>query len=124
MSQAESTKKAFEAAKEQYAVLGVDVENAMKQLDAFSISLHCWQADDVGGFETPDSSLKGGGIQATGNYPGKARNIEEHRLDLEKAMSLIPSPKTFRKNSKLSFRELKKNTPKTQKNSLFQSLIE
>jgi len=90
MSQSESIKKAFEAAKEQYALIGVDVENAMKQLDAFPISLHCWQADDVGGFETPDSSLSGGGIQATGNYPGKATNIREHRMDLEKAMSLIP----------------------------------
>ena len=90
MSQSESVKKAFEAAKEQYARIGVDVENAMKQLDAFPISLHCWQADDVGGFETPDSSLSGGGIQATGNYPGKATNIREHRMDLEKAMSLIP----------------------------------
>ncbi len=90
MSQSETIKKAFEAAKDQYAQIGVDVENAMKQLDVFPISLHCWQADDVGGFETPDSSLSGGGIQATGNYPGKATNIPEHRMDLEKAMSLIP----------------------------------
>jgi L-rhamnose isomerase len=90
MSQSETIKKAFEAAKDQYAQIGVDVENAMKQLDSFPISLHCWQADDVGGFETPDSSLSGGGIQATGNYPGKATNIPEHRMDLEKAMSLIP----------------------------------
>ncbi len=90
MSQSETIKKAFEAAKDQYAQIGVDVENAMKQLDEYPISLHCWQADDVGGFETPDSSLSGGGIQATGNYPGKATNIPEHRMDLEKAMSLIP----------------------------------
>ncbi|RLD99534.1 MAG: L-rhamnose isomerase [Bacteroidetes bacterium] len=90
MSQSESIKKAFEAAKEQYAAMGVDVEAAMDQLDKFPISLHCWQADDVGGFETPNSSLSGGGIQATGNYPGKATNISEHRMDLEKAMSLIP----------------------------------
>ncbi len=90
MSQSESIKKAFEAAKEQYAAIGVDVEAAMDRLDKFPISLHCWQADDVGGFETPDSSLSGGGIQATGNYPGKATNISEHRMDLEKAMSLIP----------------------------------
>jgi len=90
MSQSETIKKAFEAAKDQYTQIGVDVESAMKQLDAFPISLHCWQADDVGGFETPDSSLSGGGIQATGNYPGKATNIPEHRMDLEKAMSLIP----------------------------------
>ncbi len=90
MSQSESIKKAFEAAKEQYSQIGVDVEAAMDQLDKYPISLHCWQADDVGGFETPDSSLSGGGIQATGNYPGKATNIPEHRMDLEKAMSLIP----------------------------------
>ncbi len=90
MSRSENIQIAFEAAKEQYAQIGVDVEAAMKKLDDFPISLHCWQADDVGGFETPDSSLSGGGIQATGNYPGKARNIPEHRMDLEKAMSLIP----------------------------------
>jgi L-rhamnose isomerase len=90
MSQSESIKEAFEAAKEQYAQIGVDVEAAMDHLDNYPISLHCWQADDVGGFETPDSSLSGGGIQATGNYPGKATNITEHRMDLEKAMSLIP----------------------------------
>jgi len=90
MSQTESIKRAFESAKEQYAAIGVDVETAMDRLDKFPISLHCWQADDVGGFETPDSSLSGGGIQATGNYPGKATNIPEHRMDLEKAMSLIP----------------------------------
>jgi L-rhamnose isomerase len=90
MSQSESIKKAFEAARDQYARIGVDVEAAMNQLDQYPISLHCWQADDVGGFETPDSSLSGGGIQATGNYPGKATNIREHRMDLEKAMSLIP----------------------------------
>ena len=90
MSNSEKINKAFEAAKEQYAELGVDVEAAMDKLDTFPISLHCWQADDVGGFETPDSALSGGGIQATGNYPGKARNIPEHRMDLEKAMSLLP----------------------------------
>jgi L-rhamnose isomerase len=90
MSKSEKITQAFEAAKEQYAQLGVDVDKAMDRLDQFPISLHCWQADDVGGFETPDSALTGGGIQATGNYPGKATNIREHRQDLEKAMSLIP----------------------------------
>jgi L-rhamnose isomerase len=90
MVKAEFVKKAFEIAKAQYAETGVDVEAAMKKLDNFPISLHCWQADDVGGFETADASLSGGGIQATGNYPGKARNIEEHRKDVEKAMSLMP----------------------------------
>jgi L-rhamnose isomerase len=90
MSNTEKITKAFEAAREQYAEIGVDADAAMDKLDQFPISLHCWQADDVGGFETPDSSLSGGGIQATGNYPGKARNIPEHRMDLEKAMSLLP----------------------------------
>ncbi len=90
MSKSDKITKAFEAAKEQYSAIGVDVEAAMNKLDDFPISLHCWQADDVGGFETPDSSLSGGGIQATGNYPGKATNIPEHRMDLEKSMSLIP----------------------------------
>ncbi len=90
MAKAENIQKAYELAKEQYAELGVDVEDALKKLEDFPISLHCWQADDVGGFETPDAELSGGGIQATGNYPGKARNIEEHRMDIEKSMSLIP----------------------------------
>lgn len=90
MNKTEKITKAFEAAKEQYAEIGVDPEAAMDQLDQFPISLHCWQADDVGGFETPDSKLSGGGIQATGNYPGKATNIAEHRSDVEKAMDLLP----------------------------------
>ncbi len=90
MTKSETVTKAFEAAKEEYARIGVDVEAAITQLDNFPISLHCWQADDVGGFETPDAELSGGGIQATGNYPGKARNIEEHRMDVEKSMELIP----------------------------------
>jgi L-rhamnose isomerase len=90
MNKSERVTRAFEAAKEQYAEIGVDVDSAMSRLDGFPISLHCWQADDVGGFETPDSELSGGGIQATGNYPGKARNIEEHRMDVEKSMSLMP----------------------------------
>ena len=90
MKKTELVRKAFEAAKAQYSEIGVNVEEAMKKLDNFPISLHCWQADDVGGFETADATLSGGGIQATGNYPGKARNIEEHRKDIEKAMSLLP----------------------------------
>ncbi len=90
MSKSDTITKAFEAARVQYTDLGVDVEAAMNKLDQFPISLHCWQADDVGGFETPDSSLSGGGIQATGNYPGKATNMDEHRMDVEKSMDLIP----------------------------------
>ena len=83
-------KKAYAIAKEQYAAIGVDTEKVVENMKQFQISLHCWQADDVGGFETPDSELAGGGIQVTGNYPGKARNINELKQDLEKAMSLLP----------------------------------
>jgi L-rhamnose isomerase len=86
----QSIQKAYDLAKERYAALGVDTDAALKQLQAISISLHCWQADDVTGFENPDATLSGG-IQATGNYPGKARNIEELRADILKAASLIPA---------------------------------
>lgn len=81
--------KAYEAAKERYAQIGIDTGEALKKLQNISLSLHCWQTDDVTGFENPDGQLSGG-IQATGNYPGKARNIEEVRKDIEKAKSLIP----------------------------------
>ncbi len=81
--------QAFEYAKVRYAELGIDVEKAVNQLDKLSISLHCWQADDVTGFESGDGVLTGG-IQATGNYPGKARTIAELRADIDKAMTLIP----------------------------------
>ena len=80
----------YQTAKEQYASLGVDTDAAMQALEAIPISLHCWQGDDVGGFETVGAQLSGGGIQATGNYPGKARTIAELRGDIEKALSLIP----------------------------------
>ena len=81
--------QAFDYAKARYADLGIDVDKAVEQLDKLSISLHCWQADDVSGFENGDGELTGG-IQATGNYPGKARSMAELRADIEKAMSLIP----------------------------------
>ena len=81
--------KAYEAAKERYAQIGIDTDEALKKLQNISLSLHCWQTDDVTGFENPDGQLSGG-IQATGNYPGKARNLEEVRKDIEKAKSLIP----------------------------------
>ena len=81
--------QAFENAKLRYADFGIDVENAIEQLNKLSISLHCWQADDVTGFENGDGELTGG-IQATGNFPGKARTISELRADIDKAMSLIP----------------------------------
>jgi L-rhamnose isomerase len=81
---------AYQTARDRYAELGVDVDSATRTLRSVPISLHCWQGDDVGGFEAPDASLTGGGIQATGNHPGKARNIDELRRDIEKALSLVP----------------------------------
>jgi L-rhamnose isomerase len=80
---------AYDLARERYALLGVNSDQAMDTLAGIPISLHCWQGDDVGGFESPDAEL-GGGIAATGNYPGKARNAGELRRDLDKAYSLIP----------------------------------
>lgn len=79
----------YKAAQSQYADLGVDTDAAMAKLATIPISLHCWQGDDVGGFENSGESLSGG-IAVTGNYPGKARTPDELRADLEKALSLIP----------------------------------
>ena len=90
MNKSELIKKAYELAKEQYAVIGVDTDAALKKMNELTISLHCWQTDDVGGFETPDATLSGGGIQTTGNYPGKAKSVSDVRQDLEKVMSLLP----------------------------------
>lgn len=84
----ERIKKAYDIAVEQYAALGIDVNKALKALQEIPISLHCWQADDVTGFESKGQLT--GGIQATGNYPGKARNIDELRADILKAASFIP----------------------------------
>ncbi|MWL74299.1 L-rhamnose isomerase, partial [Escherichia coli] len=84
--------QAWELAKQRFAAVGVDVEEALRQLDRLPVSMHCWQGDDVAGFENPGGALTGG-IQATGNYPGKARNAGELRADLELALSLIPGPK-------------------------------
>jgi L-rhamnose isomerase len=78
----------YQVAKERYAALGVDADKALEQLQNISLSLHCWQTDDVTGFENSGGSLSGG-IQATGNYPGKARNIEEVRKDVEKVKTLL-----------------------------------
>lgn len=84
----EIIERAYEIARERYAAIGIDTEEALKQLSQISLSLHCWQADDVTGFENAGSLT--GGIQATGNYPGKARNIDELRADISKAATLIP----------------------------------
>lgn len=80
--------KAYELAAERYAALDIDVEKVLSALQNVQLSLHCWQADDVTGFES--SATLSGGIQTTGNYPGKARNIDELRADILKAASLIP----------------------------------
>ncbi len=81
--------RAYQIAKEKYAALGVDTEKAMEALKKISISIHCWQGDDVSGFENPDGDLTGG-IQTTGNYPGKARTPDELRADIEKMLTYIP----------------------------------
>ena len=81
--------QAYALAKERFGRLGVDAEQALATLRSVPISLHCWQGDDVGGFES-GATLSGSGLQATGNYPGKARSAEELRADLDRALSLIP----------------------------------
>jgi len=88
MAKESLVKSAFEIAAERYGALGVDVKQALKNMQKISLSLHCWQADDVSGFENQGGSLTGG-IQVTGNYPGRARNIEELRSDIIKAKSYI-----------------------------------
>lgn len=81
--------KTYESARERYAAFGVDTEKAITLLKKIPISLHCWQGDDVAGFER-EEGLTGGGIQPTGNYPGRARNARELRWDLDKALKQIP----------------------------------
>ena len=85
----ETIRKAYEIAKERYASIGVDTDKVLAQMQDFHLSMHCWQADDVTGFEAREGGLTGG-IQVNGNYPGKARNIQELREDILYAMSLIP----------------------------------
>jgi len=82
-------RSAYHLAREKYAALGVDTERALARLEQVSISLHCWQGDDVGGFENPGGEL-GGGLATTGNYPGKARTADELRSDLDVVYSLLP----------------------------------
>jgi L-rhamnose isomerase len=94
MSSPNNIEKSFSLAKERYAGLGVDVDRVLKNLEKVPVSLHCWQGDDVGGFENFGGTL-GGGLVATGNYPGKARTPQELRADAEKALSLIPGKHRF-----------------------------
>ena len=85
----DTIENAYQIAKQRYAEYGVDTDAAMDRLGRIAVSMHCWQGDDVGGFET-DEGLTGGGIMTTGAYPGKARTADELRADFEKAYSLIP----------------------------------
>lgn len=90
MTKAEKIEKTYGMAREIYGEAGVDAEEALRKLNLVSLSLPCWQGDDVTGFERSDSSGEKRGIQATGSYPGRARSVDELRMDLEKAYSLIP----------------------------------
>jgi L-rhamnose isomerase len=87
-----TTRQLYEAAREIYASLGVDTDRAIAETAQIPVSMQCWQGDDVRGFENPDGELTGG-IQATGNYPGRARTIDQLRSDFERACSLIPGKK-------------------------------
>jgi L-rhamnose isomerase len=90
MSTDEKIRKAYALAQERYGEIGIDTEDVLRTLATVSLSLHCWQGDDVGGFEKPAATLSGGGIQVTGNYAGKARSVDELRMDLKEAYRLIP----------------------------------
>jgi len=86
----ENVNQVYEYAKDSYALYGVDTDDVLNKIDDIQVSIHCWQGDDVTGFEKDVDGLSGGGIMATGNYPGRAKNGEELRQDIEKALSLIP----------------------------------
>lgn len=81
--------RGYEVARERYGEIGVDVDRAVERLGKIAVSMHCWQGDDVGGFEGGGREI-GGGLAVTGGHPGKARNAEELRADLDEAMSMIP----------------------------------
>ncbi|MEZ4592432.1 MAG: L-rhamnose isomerase, partial [Chloroflexota bacterium] len=103
--------QAYALAKERYAAMGVDTDAALQKLATIPISLHCWQGDDVGGFEDPERGLSGG-IMATGNYPGKARTADELRQDLDLAYSLIPG--THRLNLHAIYLETDQKVPRNE----------
>jgi L-rhamnose isomerase len=85
-----SVERQYLEAQEKFTELGINPEEALNRLKSFQLSIHCWQGDDVRGFENINNLLSGSGLQVTGNYPGRARNASELRQDLEKAFSLIP----------------------------------
>ncbi len=97
--------RTFSGAREKYKALGVDVDAVLKRMENISISLHCWQGDDVAGFEKQAGALDSGGIKATGNFPGRARTPGELRSDVEKALSLVPG--THRLNLHAMYGEFK-----------------
>ncbi len=103
--------QAYKQARERYAAVGVNTEEAMARLADIAISLHCWQGDDVVGFEDPDRGLSGG-IMTTGNYPGKARTPNELRQDLDKVYSLIPG--THRLNLHAIYLETDNKVPRNE----------
>ena len=86
-----TNKERYEAAKEMYAEIGVDTDQALEVLKKIPVSMHCWQGDDVVGFDQ-DGPLTGG-IQTTGNYPGKARTPEELMADIDEVLKLVPGTK-------------------------------
>ena len=90
-----SLEQAYRLARERYAALGVDTDDALKSAARVPVSMHCWQGDDVGGFEHADGVALGDGLAVTGNYPGKARTPDQLRADFEQAIALIPGRKRF-----------------------------
>ena len=90
MKKSEQIEKMYALAREQYAEGGIDTDKVLEKMQKIAISLHCWQTDDGGGLEYEGAELSGGGIQATGNFPGKSRNMAEVHMDLEKVYSLLP----------------------------------
>ena len=91
---AQSVERAYALARERYAELGIDTAQAIRRLARIPLSIHCWQGDDVGGFETAGGTL-GDGLAVTGNYPGKARTADQLRADFEKALALVPGTHRF-----------------------------
>src|SRR5207253_1248713 len=102
VNESAAIERAYASARERYASVGVSSDEAMESLRQISISLHCWQGDDVGGFENTGADL-GGGLAVTGAYPGKARTPDELRADLDVALALIPG--THRLNLHASYAE-------------------
>jgi L-rhamnose isomerase len=113
MTTAKNIEQAYQLAKERYAQLGVNTDAAMRALKRIPISIHCWQGDDVGGFENAGGSL-GDGLAVTGNYPGKDRTADQLRSDFEKAVSLVPGKHRF--NLHASYAEM--DGPKVDRDDL------